>query len=131
MPDGSAVKTSYDPNLQVVLKPLSIEKERVFVNPPVVSIGEGESRLSTVQWRNHTREVAWLWIPNGHLFFNKPSQHDFSTPFQIPPEPAPEENRLTFTVKRDCQEVSSEYQVYCVAISGYAEGHTPPIMKCP
>jgi hypothetical protein len=131
MPNVSAVKTSYDPRLQVLLEPISIEKERVFVNPPVVSIGEGNSRLLTVQWRNNTKKVAWLWIPNGGQFFKKPSLHDFSTPFQIPPEPASEEERLTFTVRPDCQETSTEYQVYCESIPGYAEGHSPPVVKCP
>jgi hypothetical protein len=131
MPDASAVKTSYGPRLQVLLEPVPIEKERVFVNPPRVSIGEGNSRLSTVQWVNHTKTVAWLWIPNGSQFFKKPSQHDFSTPFQIPPEPASDAERLTFTVSPDCHNVSSEYQVYCEAITGYAEGHSPPVVACP
>jgi hypothetical protein len=131
MPNGSAAKTSYGPRLEVLLQPISIEKERVFVNPPVVSIGEGNSKLSTVQWINHTKKVAWLWIPNGDLFFKKPSQHDFSTPFPIPPEPASEVERLTFMVKADCKVTSTEYQVYCEAITGYAEGHSPPVVKYP
>jgi hypothetical protein len=131
MPNITAVETSYDPRLKVLLKPLLIEKERVFVDPPVVSIGDGKSRLLTVQWVNNTEKLAWLWIPNGDLFFKKPSQHDFSTPFRIPPEPVPEGERLTFTVRDDCHGATSEYQVYCEAITGYAEGHSPPIVKCP
>ena len=130
MPNGPAVKTSYAPR-QVHLEPRSIEKERVFVNPPEVCIGEGKTKLSTVQWLNNTKKAAWLWMPNGDLFFKKPSQHDFSTPFRIPPEPVPEGERLTFTVKTDCEEARSEYQVYCDAISGYAEGHSPPVVHCP
>jgi hypothetical protein len=131
MPNGSGAKTGYDPRLKVFLQPVSIETARVFVNPPEIPIGEGDSRLLTVQWVNNTDKVAWLWFPNGDLFFKTPSQHDFSTPFEISPEPASEADRLTFTVRADPKEISSQYQVYCESIPGYAEGHSPPIVKCP
>jgi hypothetical protein len=131
MPNVTGVKPGYDPRLKVHLEPIQIEEGRVFVNPPVVSIGEGKSRLSTVQWINNTKEMAWLWIPNGGKFFNKHTLHDFSTPFPIPPEPASEEERFTLTVSKECHDGSTEYHVFCKAIMGYAEGHSPPVVKCP
>jgi hypothetical protein len=131
MTKGLGVKTSFDPRLEVLLEPHPIETLRVFVNPPVVSIGERDSKLQIVHWKNNTKEKAWLWMPNGNQFFKTPSDHDFSTPFLIPPEPVPEKERLTFTVRGDTKEVRSEYQIYCEAITGYAEGHSPPYVSCP
>jgi hypothetical protein len=131
MQNGSAAKTSYDPRLKVILQPVEIETDRVFVIPPEIPIGKDGSRLFNVQWVNYTDKPAWLWMPNGDQFFEAPDEHDFSSPFLIPPEPVPEEERLTFTVSKSPQEASSQYQVYCDSINGYAEGHSPPIVRCP
>ena len=131
MPNGSGTKRGFDPRKEVLLQPLSIDTLRVFVNPPEVCIGEGSTKLLTVQWINNTSEVAWLWMPNGDQYFKKPSEHDFSTPFRIKPEPVPKEDRLTFAVKDEPKKVRSQYQVYCEAIKGYAEGNSPPVVDCP
>jgi hypothetical protein len=125
MSNGSAVKPTFDPRLQVLLQPLSIDTLRVFVNPPVVCIGEGDKKLSTVQWINNTSEVAELWIPNGDRYFETP-KGGFSASHAILPG-----KDFQLKVKAEPDRVRSQYHVYCAAIKGYAEGNSPPVVSCP
>jgi hypothetical protein len=130
MSTGTAIAT-FDPRLKVDLKKYDIGGPRAFAIPGTISIGEGTLLLESVTWLNHTAGDAWLWMPNGDQFFDKPSQHDFTTPFRIPQEPAPEKERITFKVKMDPMKGRTQYQVYCPAIPGYADGNSPPYVSCP
>jgi hypothetical protein len=124
--------------MQVLLQPLSIEKDRVFVNPPEVSIGEGESRLLTVQWKNDTGKVVWLWIPNGDQYFKTPSKNVIPAPIPSDPENVfltpilikPGEDIL-LEVKAEPDKARTQYHVYCEAINHFAEGNSPPVVKYP
>jgi hypothetical protein len=126
MESEAGTKRGFDPRLVVILEPHKIGKDRVFVDPPEVSIGEGASKLSTVQWKNDTNKVAWLWMPNGGRYFERPKKGDFPTPFEIAPG-----EEIGFTVKATPDKVRSQYHVYCESIKQYAEGYSPPVMNCP
>jgi hypothetical protein len=126
MQSEAGTKLGFDPRLVVTLEAHRIGKDRVFVDPPEVNIGEGASQLSTVQWKNDTDEAAWLWMPNGEQYFNPPAKGNFPTPFKIDPG-----DKLELTVKDKPEKVRSQYHVYCESIGQYAEGNSPPVMNCP
>jgi hypothetical protein len=126
MENEAGARRGFDPKLVVILEPHKIGKDRVFVDPPEVRIGEGASKLLTVQWKNDTGKVAWLWMPNGAQYFERPPEGDFPTPFRIDPE-----KEFELKVKAKPEKVRSQYHVYCEAIRQYAEGFSPPVMNCP
>ena len=126
MENEAGTKRGFDPRMVVILESHRIGKDRVFVDPPEVSIGEGASKLLTVEWRNDTSKAAWLWMPNGDQYFDQPSRGDFATPFRIDPG-----KELKLTVKAKPERARSQYHVYCEAIRQYAEGYSPPVMNCP
>jgi hypothetical protein len=126
MENEAGAKRGFDPTMVVLLETHKIGKDRVFVDPPEVSIGEGASKLMTVQWKNDTSKVAWLWMPNGARYFERPTDGDFPTPFRIDPG-----KQFELKVKARPEKVRSQYHVYCEAIGHYAEGYSPPVMNCP
>jgi hypothetical protein len=126
MENEAGAKRGFDPRMVVILEPHKIGKDRIFVDPPEISIGEGASKLLTVEWKNDTGKLAWLWMPNGDQYFEQPDEGDFPAPFKIKPG-----EELKLKVKAEPEKVRSQYHVYCEAIRHYAEGNSPPVMDCP
>jgi hypothetical protein len=111
---------------QVVLgKPIKIDRERVFVNPPRIHIGSGDSQLKTIQWVNHTGDVVWIWLPSAHNYLNGEPK-DFLKPYELA-----NGAEKSFTVEDHPVKGYYEYNVYCKAIDGYAEGNSAPGVDCP
>lgn len=111
---------------QVVLRsPIMIDRQRVFVDPPSIHIGYGDSQLKFIEWVNQTGGDVLIWLPNGHNYLvGKPE--DFLAPFTVS-----NGGRLTREVRRKYQGGDYEYNVFCKAIDGYAEGNSPPVVHCP
>jgi hypothetical protein len=111
---------------QVVLRsPIVIDRPRVFVDPPTIHIGYGDSKLKVIEWVNQTGGDVLIWLPNGHNYLNGEPE-DFLAPFTVS-----KGGRLAREVRGDCKDGDYEYNVYCKAIGGYAEGNSPPIVHCP
>ena len=126
MPD-TATEVAYKlPVMEVILpSPIKIDRPRVFVNPPTIHIGSGESRLRTIVWVNKTEGNVWIWLPNGHHYLNGVAA-DF-----VPPKRIEKGERLPFEVRPDCVDGYYHYNVYCEIIDGYAEGNSEPGASCP
>jgi hypothetical protein len=111
---------------QVVFgKPIKIDRERVFVNPPTFHLC-GENPPKAIRWENQTGGPVMIWLPNADHCLNRPPEGDFSKPFVIPPK-----GELLLTVKEHPKKGKYEYHVYCEVIKDYAEGNSPPNLSCP
>jgi hypothetical protein len=123
-----AIQIATESPKQVVLRsPILIGSPRVFVDPPKIHIGRGDSKLKSIQWVNQTGGEVLIWLPNAYNYLEgKPE--DFVTPRRIPAG-----GILPLTVRQDCVDGEYDYHVFCKAIkgNGYAEGNSPPIAACP
>jgi hypothetical protein len=114
------------PFKQVILpSPITIDRPRVFVNPPTIHIGSGNSKLKTVVWVNQTGGDVLIWLPNGHKYL-KGEAEDF-----LALKPIRAGESLPIEVRADCVDGYYHYNVYCKAIEGYAEGNSEPGASCP
>lgn len=110
-----------------ILEPHLIDRERIFVNPPAIHIGYGDSP-TTIRWENQTGDLVKIWLPNADDYLKRPSGEDFSKPFDVTPE-----KPLVLTVKEDPKPKKNTYQyhIYCAKINGFAEGNSSPVVHCP
>jgi hypothetical protein len=104
---------------------IAVDRPRVFVNPPVVRIGSGETQLKNIQWVNRTGKTAWIWLPNGHHYL------DVSPKKLLEPIEIEDGHEVHFRVKPVPREGHYNYHVYCDAIADNAEGHSEPHVTCP
>jgi hypothetical protein len=113
---------------QVILQRVEIDRPRIFVNPPVIHIGNGKSRRKTVEWVNETGADVSLWFPNGEQVFDRrgESEKGFANPFAIGSK-----KRLILYVKADCEDGRYRYAVYCPSLMEYAQGNSAPEVDCP
>jgi hypothetical protein len=107
-------------------KPVTINKPRIFANPPLVHIGSGPMQIQEVAIVNNSGGDIRVWMPLGAKVFDDRSVSDFSVPFLVP-----QATDRTLYVKNNPQEGKYEYHVYCEVIEDYAEGNSPPVMNCP
>jgi hypothetical protein len=107
-------------------KPVTINKARIFVNPPMVRIGSGATQIAQVTLVNNSGGDIRVWLPHGAKLFDDRSVADWSVPFLIP-----KDTDRTLYVKPNPQEGKYDYHIYCEAIEDYAEGNSPPILSCP
>ncbi len=107
-------------------KPVTINKPRIFANPPLVHIGSGLAQIQEVSISNISGGDIRVWIPLGAKIFNDRSVSDFSVPFLVPNGT----NRSLY-VKSNPEEGKYDYHVYCEVIEDYAEGNSPPALACP
>jgi hypothetical protein len=110
-------------------KPHPIDRPRVFVNPPIYHIGNGDSPR-TFRFENQTGGPVKIWLPNADKYLNRrPGGGDFSNPIEIALG-----GELELTVKAKPakpEEGHYQYHVYCEVIRDFAEGNSPPVMNCP
>jgi hypothetical protein len=126
MPDQVVVPTFAAPFREVILpSPITIDRPRVFVNPPTIHIGEVDSRLKTIVWVNQTGDEVLLWLPNAYNYLEG-KEEDFLTPIPIAAG-----GKLPFAVRSDCVDGYYHYNVFCKKIHGYAEGNSEPGASCP
>jgi hypothetical protein len=107
-------------------KPVTINKPRIFANPPLVRIGSGSTQIQEVTIGNSSGGDIRVWMPLGAKLFDDRSVSDFSVPFLVPTGTS-----RTLYVKSNPQEGKYEYHVYCEVIEDYAEGNSPPHITCP
>jgi len=104
-------------------------QDRVFVDVPHISIGDGAARVKSVKWVNNTKDLAVLWFPNGDLIFDGttsvPRVSSFLDPIKIPAE------GLTLQVKSVPKFGHYHYHVYCEAVKDCAEGKSEPRVSVP
>jgi len=113
--------------------PITVNKARVFVNPPKLGIGSGNKRLTVVPIVNNTGSTVRIWFPQGKLLFDSFSNGttyerspDFSQPIAVA-----HKSSLNLYVRSNPKDGQYQYHVYCEAIEDYAEGNSPPVMICP
>jgi hypothetical protein len=125
--DSPAVEVALEaPYERVILPPpITIDRERIFVNPPTLHLGSGSSRLKTIQWVNQTGGEVLIWLPNAYNYLEG-NPGDFLLPKSIPVG-----RTLTFAVSPDCKDGYYHYNVFCKRINGYAEGNSEPGVSCP
>ena len=103
-------------------------RKKVYVNPPVIHIGSGQSQLRDIRFKNNTGDKARLWFPNGApLFAGPPAGYsNFENPFVI-------ENgkELDLKLMPNLGYGMYEYHVYCDVIGAEADGNSPPNLSCP
>src|SRR5580700_6858626 len=104
----------------IVQKPLKIEKDRVFVNPPMARIGSGASKLGSIRFVNETDDIIRLWLPNAHHYLDMKPE-DLASPFVLE-----KGGQKDFNVKVSPEPGHYPYHVYCDAIGNGAEGHSEP-----
>jgi hypothetical protein len=105
--------------------PITIDRPRVFVNPPTLHLGSGNERLKTIVWVNHTGGDVLLWLPNAFNYIEgKPE--DFLAAVHIPSG-----GKLPLAVRSNCVDGYYHYNAFCKAIGGYAEGNSEPGVSCP
>jgi hypothetical protein len=126
MSDPATEVAFESPFKKVILpSPITIDRPRVFVNPPTIHIGSGDSKLRTIVWVNETGGDVLIWLPNAHHYL-KGEAEDFLTLKTIDAG-----KMLPLEVRPDCVDGYYHYNVYCKAIDGYAEGNSEPGASCP
>lgn len=90
-------------------KPVTINKERIFVNPPMVRIDSGASQIEQVILMNNSCGDIRVWFPHGAKLFDDRSVSDWSVPFLIP-----KGTDRTLYVQPNPREGKFEYNVYCI-----------------
>jgi hypothetical protein len=128
MPNGPGTVLVHSLVEVVFPKPVPVgrRKEKVFVEPGVIHVGNGQSQARQIHFTNHTGGKVRLWFPNGSQLFAKPTASDFENPFVIP-----DGKDLTFTLKPELGECFYYYHVYCDVVHDEAEGNSPPSLSCP
>jgi hypothetical protein len=113
----------------ILHEPHKIDRLRVFVNPPIHHIGNGDSP-KTIRFENQTGGPVKIWLPNADKYLDRrPDGRDFSNPIEIALG-----GQLELTVKTKPErpeEGHHQYHVYCEIIKDFAEGNSPPVMNCP
>lgn len=130
MPNGPGTVLVPSPMPVDFPKPVSVGpgRKKVYVNPPVIHIGSGQSQLRDIRFTNHTTGKARLWFPNGSTLFAGPpaGYSNFENPFVIDDGKA-----LDLKLEPNLGYGTYEYHVYCDAISAEADGNSPPNLSCP
>lgn len=126
MSNPATERALVSPVRQVILPaPIAIDRKRIFVNPPTIHIGSGDSRAKTIEWVNQTGGDIYIWLPNAHRYLiGKPE--DFLKPFAVP-----NGGNLALQVSQTSEANYYHYNVYCRAIDSYAEGNSEPGVECP
>ncbi len=109
----------------VLHKPHEIDRPRVFVNPPIIHIGNGDAP-KIIRWDNQTGGPVKFWLADADDYFVCPPGKDFSTPFDVDTDKA-----LELEVKRHPKKGHFPYHIFCQEINGYAEGNSSPNVTCP
>ncbi len=64
-------------------KPHKVDRLRVFVDPPIYHIGNGDWPR-TIRFENHTGGPVKIWLPNADKYFNRrPDGSDFTAPIEV------------------------------------------------
>lgn len=112
--------------VQVNIERHSIGNEdRAFAVPPSINIGNGATKVPSVQWKNETSKDAKFWFPNGAALFSPPKD-GFENPLRIRAGDV-----LTLYVNDDPKEGQYHYHVYCEATEDCAHGYSEPTATCP
>ena len=111
----------------ILQKPYEIDRRRVFVKPPIVHIGNGDSP-KTIRLDNQTGGLVKIWLPNADAYLNPQPGTDFSKPMEVD-----DGGKLDLFVKVNPKPKEGHYQyhVYCEVIKDFAEGNSPPVLHCP
>jgi hypothetical protein len=129
MPNSATKRAHEKPIVKrvVILKPHVIDRERIFVNPPAIHIGYGDSP-TIIRWENQTGDLVKIWLPNADDYLIRPPDIDFSKPFDVTAE-----KPLVLTVKEEPKPKKNiyPYHVYCAKINSFAEGNSSPVVHCP
>jgi hypothetical protein len=114
-----------------------IGHERAFVVPGRISTGKGETKVSSISWKNCTEGVVRVWFPFGDRVFERRHEVDEEvktvneTYFVANTFDIPSEGTLTLFVKDEADDGTYHYHVYCEAIHESAQGNSEPEVEVP
>jgi hypothetical protein len=103
-------------------------RKRVYVNPPVIHLGKGETQLEHICFANNTGGTIRIWLLEAASIFDGPpaGAKNFDSPFVVKAK-----GTLDLTLKPELGYGDYVYHVYCDAIGHEAEGNSPPAISCP